>query len=143
MCWIHSAAGDPPWPGWLGKRTRNRSARRAWNSSQRPAPPAPCRKSRSGPPPPLSICTGVPRTLRSLDPQPPSCAGSPANDEAAVRREPLARVERRVVGREEECGGRDLFGLPPASERRAAHENLLHERRDEGRHGRLDVARTD
>ena len=39
MCSIHSAAGEPPWPRWLGKYTVKLFARRSWNGSQRPAPP--------------------------------------------------------------------------------------------------------
>src|SRR5688572_17577922 len=65
MCSIHSAAGEPPWPGWLGIETAKSFARRSWKGSQRPAPPAPCRKSTGVPAPPSSRCTGVPRTTIS------------------------------------------------------------------------------
>ena len=65
MCSIHSAAGEPPWPGWLGKYTLKSFARRSWNASQRPAPPAPCRNRSGGPEPSWSIWTGVPRTESS------------------------------------------------------------------------------
>src|SRR5207244_3167687 len=55
-------AGEPPWPGWLGKYTVKLLARRSWNGSQRPAPPAPWRKNSAGPAPAVKRWIGVPRT---------------------------------------------------------------------------------
>src|SRR5882762_967569 len=124
MCSIHSAAGEPPWPGWLGKYTLKSFARRSWNASQRPAPPAPCRNRSGGPAPSRSIWTAVPRTDTS-------CAvGISGDEEAAVRREPLPREERAVVGGEEERRGRDLVRLAGAPQRRAGD----HRRADQRRH---------
>src|SRR5215813_38675 len=113
MCSIHSAAGEPPWPGWLGKYTLKSLASRSWNASQRPAPPAPCRNTSGGPAPSCSIWTAVPRTESACD------AGILADEETAVRREPLPGEERAVVGREEEGRGRDLVGLARPAQRRA------------------------
>src|SRR5258705_2666676 len=113
MCSIHSAAGEPPWPGWLGKTTLKSSARRSWNGSQRPAPPAPCRNRSGGPVPASSIWTGVPRTDSARG------VGISADEEPAVGREPLPGEERAVVGREEERRGGDLPRVAGAPQRRA------------------------
>src|SRR5215471_11089928 len=122
MCSIHSAAGEPPWPGWLGKYTLKSLASRSWNASHRPAPPAPCRNTRGGPDPSRSICTSVPRTLSSWE------AGISADEESAVRREPLPREERAVVGHEEERRGRHIVRLADAAQRRAREDGLPDQR---------------
>src|SRR5262249_56702686 len=106
MCATHSADGEPPWPGWLGKYTLKLSARRSWNGSQRAAPPAPCRKSRAGPAPSCIMWTGVPRTDSSRD------AGMSGDEEAAVGRQPLAGEERAVVAGEERRRGGQHVGIP-------------------------------
>src|SRR5215471_15679337 len=123
MCSIPSAAGEPPWPGWLGKYTLKSLASRSWNASQRPAPPAPCRNRRGGPDPSCSIWTGVPRTLSSC------AAGISADEESAIWREPLPGEERAVVGREEERRRRDLVRLARAPERCAGDHRGANQRR--------------
>src|SRR2546428_8178034 len=105
MCSIHSAAGEPPWPGWLGKYTLKLLARRSWNGSHRPAPPAPCRNRRAGPLPSWSIWIGVPRIDSSRG------AGISADEETAVRRQPLPGEERAVVAGEEEGRAGDPPGV--------------------------------
>src|SRR5258705_8891517 len=136
MCSIHSAAGEPPWPGWLGKYTLKFTARRSWNGSQRPAPPAPCRKSRAGPVPSCIRWIGVPRTDSSRH------TGMSADEEAAVRRQPLAGEERAVVGDEKERRGGDLARVAGASEWCAGEHRLLDQGRDRLGHRRVDVAPT-
>src|SRR5439155_2577826 len=127
----------PPWPGWLGKYTLKSLARSSWNASHRPAPPAPCRNSSGGPEPSRSIWTGVPRTMIS-------CAvGISADEEAAIRREPLPGEERAVVGHQEERRGRDLVRLAGAPERRARDHRRADQRRHPLGHRRVDVARAD
>src|SRR2546427_192561 len=113
MCSTHSAAGERPWPGWLGKYTLKLLARRSWNGSHRPAPPAPCRNRRAGPLPSWSIWIGVPRIDSSRG------AGISADEETAVRRQPLPGEERAVVAGEEERRGGDLPRVAGAPERRA------------------------
>src|SRR5213593_2498046 len=137
MCSIHSAAGEPPWPGWLGKYTLKSFASRSWNASHRPAPPAPCRKRSGGPEPSWSIWTGVPRTTSSR------AVGISADEEAAVRREPLPGEERAVVGGEEERRGRNLVRLAGAVQRRAGEHRRPDQRRHPLGHRRVDVARAD
>src|SRR5258705_1867585 len=137
MCSIHSAAGEPPWPGWLGKYTLKSLARRSWNASQRPAPPAPCRNMSGGPEPSWSIWTGVPRMESSV------AVGISADEETAVRREPLPGEERAVVGYEEERRGRHLVRLTRAPQRRAGDHRRTDQRRHPLGHRRVDVARTD
>src|SRR5262249_7378938 len=137
MCSIHSAAGEPPWPGWLGKYTLKSLASRSWNASQRPAPPAPCRKRSGGPAPSWSIWTGVPRTTSSR------AVGISADEKAAVRREPLPGEERAVVRHQEERRGRDLVGLADAVQRRAGQHRRPDQRRHPLGHRRVDVARAD
>src|SRR5258705_2866420 len=134
MCSIHSAAGEPPWPGWLGQYTLKSLARRSWNASHRPAPPAPCRNTSGGPEPSCSIWTAVPRTLSSV------AVGISADEEAAVRREPLAGEERAVVGGKEQRRGRDLVGLAGAPERRARNHRRADQRRHPLGHRRVDGA---
>src|SRR5882724_804302 len=123
MCSIHSAAGDPPWPGWLGAYTLKSLARCDWKSSQRPAPPAPCRNSSGAPAPSWSMWIVVSRIESSRG------VGISADEEAPVRRQPLPGVERAVVRGEEERGGRDLVGGAGAAERRARGDRLLDQRR--------------
>src|SRR5436309_961478 len=137
MCSIHSAAGEPPWPGWLGTYTLKVLARRSWNGSHRPAPPAPCRNRRAGPLPSWSMWIGVPRIESSRD------AGISADEEAAVRRQPLPGEERAVVAGEEECGGSDLPGVTGAPERRTGDHRRPDQRRHRLGHRRVDVARAD
>src|SRR5437660_4035514 len=137
MCSIHSAAREPPWPGWLGKYTLKSLARSSWNASHRPAPPAPCRNSSGGPEPSRSIWTGVPRTMIS-------CAvGISADEEAAVRREPLPGEERAVVGGEEERRGRNLVRRAGAVQRRAGEHRRPDQRPHPPAHRRVEVARAD
>src|SRR2546422_6583159 len=124
MCSIHSAAGEPPWPGWLGQYTLKSLARWAWKSSQRPPPPAPCRNRSGEPVPSCSMWIGVPRIESSRS------AGISADEEAPVRRQPLPGEERAVVRGEEERGGRDLVRRAGASERRAGSHRLLDQRRN-------------
>src|SRR5882762_7242523 len=137
MCSIHSAAGEPPWPGWLGVRTRNVFASVSWKASQRPAPPAPWRRRSGGPAPPSSMWTGVPRTESSRR------AGILAREEAAIRRQPLPREERAVVADEEERGGGDLARLASAPEGRAREGGRADQGRHRLGHRRVDEARTD
>src|SRR5919201_1724682 len=101
MCSIHSAAGEPPCPGWLGNKTLKSRASRAWNSSQRPAPPAPCKNSNGGPAPSSSIWIEVPRT-ESVRGAGIVGDGISTDEEATVRREPLSGEERAVIGREKQ-----------------------------------------
>src|SRR2546425_8930046 len=137
MCSIHSAAGEPPWPGWLGKYTPKVLARRSWKGSHRPAPPAPCRNRRAGPLPSWSMWIGVPRIESSRD------AGISADEEATVRRQPLPGEERAVVAGEEECGGGDLPRVTGAPERRTGDHRRPDQRRHRLGHRRVDVARAD
>src|SRR2546429_2017367 len=130
MCSIHSAAGEPPWPGWLGKYTLKLLARRSWNGSHRPAPPAPCRNRRAGPLPSWSIWIGVPRIDSSRG------AGISADEETAVRRQPLPGEERAVVAGEEERRGGDLPRVAGAPERRAGDHRRPDQRRHRLRHWR-------
>src|SRR4030095_698988 len=113
MCSIPSAAGEPPWPGWLGKYTLRLSARRSWNGSQTPAPPAPCLKSRAGPAPACIMWMGAPRTDSSRD------AGMSGDEEAAVGRQPLAGEERAVVAGEEQRRRWPLVVRAEGAEQRA------------------------
>src|SRR5205814_10563253 len=53
-----------------------------------------------------------------------------ADEEAAVRRQPLPGGERRLVGGQEQGGGRDLARLADAAHRRAAQERLARQLRD-------------
>src|SRR3989449_7246930 len=133
MCSIHSAAGEPPWPGWLGKYTLKLLARRSWNGSHRPAPPAPCRNRRAGPLPSWSMWIGVPRIESSRD------AGISADEEATVRRQPLPGEERAVVAGEEECRGGDLPRVTGAPERRTGDHRRPDQRRHRLRHRPRDV----
>src|SRR2546425_5541447 len=88
-------------------------ARRSWNASHRPGPPAPCRNRSGGPEPACSIWTGGPRTESACG------VGISGDEETAVRRQPLPGEERAVVGREEERGGGDLVLLAGPAQRRA------------------------
>src|SRR5215472_17124044 len=135
MCSIHSAAGEPPWPGWLGKYTPKSFASRSWNASHRPPPPAPCRKRSGGPAPSWSIWTGVPRTTSSR------AVGISADEEAAVGREPLPGEERAIIRSEEERRGDDLVPLAHAVQPRAGEHRRVDQRRHPLGHRRVHRAR--
>src|SRR5439155_150535 len=117
MCSIHSAAGEPPWPGWLGNSTANRRARCSWNGSQRPAPPALCRNRSAGPAPPESRRTGTPRTVTSRALVIPQAAARPDVERDPERRHLAARPLPRWP--------REPRGGPAVAARGARREDLL------------------
>src|SRR5439155_25659784 len=69
--------------------------------------------------------------------------GGSSDQEAAVRREPLAGEEGAVVRREEERCLRHFVGIGVAAERRPRDDGLAHQVRHGLRHRRVNVAGTD